>query len=75
MILSTDVHQNNMVAIMTSLQRSIMKRICGERESRFFSSVLNHLSEITGEHPPELENWMVTSFEVEFGVEIGSGGL
>jgi hypothetical protein len=61
--------------MMTSLQRCVVKQLCGEREGRFFSCVLNHLTEISGEFTTDLESWMVTSFAVEFGVEIGSIGL
>jgi hypothetical protein len=71
----TDVHQHNMVAMMTSLQRCLVKHLYGERESRFLSSVLNQLSELSGEQVPEIESWMFTTFDVEFGAEIGSGGL
>lgn len=71
----TEVHQNNMVAMMTSLQKFVMKRICSDRERRFFSSTLDHLAEVSGEHVVDIESWMVTAFDVEFGPEVGSGGL
>jgi hypothetical protein len=64
-----------MVAMMTSLQKAISKRLCGERERRFFSSTLNYLIDISGQHVPEIEGWMVTAYDVELGPEIGSGGL
>ena len=71
----TEVHQNNMMAMMTSLQKAITKRLCGERERRFFSSTLSYLNDVSGQHVPEIEGWMVTAYDVEFGPEIGSGGL
>jgi hypothetical protein len=64
-----------MVAIMTSLQKIVMKQLYSERERHFFSCTLNHLAEFSGEHVVDIESWMVTAFEVEFGPEIGSGGL
>jgi hypothetical protein len=64
-----------MVAVMTSLQRIMTKRLCDERERRFFSSTLNYLAEVSGEHVGDIENWMVTTFDVEFGPQIGSGRL
>lgn len=61
--------------MMTSLRKFITHRLGGEREHRFVSSTLNHLAEFSGEHVVDIESWMVTAFDVEFGPEIGSGGL
>jgi hypothetical protein len=63
-----------MVAMMTALQKMIIKRLSGERERLFFAHALKHLSTVSGKHV-KFEEWMVTSYEVEFGPEIGSGGL
>jgi hypothetical protein len=64
-----------MVAMMTSLQKFVMNRLGGERDRRFFSSTLDYLAEVSGKHVVDIENWAVTTFDVEFGEEIGSGGL
>jgi len=64
-----------MVAMMTLLRKFIVQRLGGEREHQFVSSTLNHLAEFSGEHVVEIESWMITAFDVEFGAEIGSGGF
>jgi hypothetical protein len=71
----SDVHNQNMLAMMISLQKCLMKQLCGERERRFFSSTLDFLADVSGKHVKDIESWMVTIFDVEFGPEIGSGGL
>ena len=71
----TEVHHNNMVAMMTSLQKFILQRLGSERERRFVSSTLNHLAEFSSESITDIESWMITAFDVEFGPQIGSGGL
>jgi hypothetical protein len=63
-----------MLAMMTTLQKFITKQLCGERERSFFSHTLDYLAIDSGEQVI-WETWMVTSFEVEFGTEIGTGGL
>lgn len=63
-----------MVAMMTALQRQIEERIGGEREQRFYSNVLSSLS-TASKTTVQLERWMITSYEVEFGRKIGFGGL
>ena len=63
-----------MLAVMTSLEKFIVQRLGDARERQFFSHSLNYLSIVSGHHVV-LENWMITSYEVEFMSEIGSGGL
>ena len=60
--------------MIVSLQRRLDGRLDGSRERRFFSHVLLYLTTSSGLRI-ELQNWMVTSYEVEFGPKIGSGGL
>ena len=60
--------------MIVSLQRRLDSRSDGSRERRFFSHVLLYLTTSSGLRI-ELQNWMVTSYEVEFGPKIGSGGL
>jgi hypothetical protein len=58
---------------------SIQRRLDGQslenaRERKFYSSTLQYLSTTSGRHV-EVQDWMITSYEVDFGHEIGSGGL
>lgn len=69
-----DANQNNMIAMMTALQRQIEERSGGERERQFYSNVLSSLS-TASKTTVQLERWMITSYEVEFGRKIGFGGL
>lgn len=69
-----DVQQSNVMAMMVSLQRRLDNQSASDRERRFFSHSLQHLSTSSGRQL-EIENWMITAYEVEFGNEIGSGGL
>lgn len=73
-LLMPDAHQSNAMAMMASLQRHIDEHIGGDRERQFFSHSLRYLSTNSGQQV-ELKPWMVTSFDVEFGPLIGSGGL
>jgi hypothetical protein len=69
-----DAQQSNFMAIMASLQRRLQHRSLHERERQFYSSSLQHISVMSGSHV-ELESWMITSYDVDFGQLIGSGGL
>ena len=60
--------------MIVSLQRRLDGRSDGSHERRFFSHVLLYLTTSSGLRI-ELQNWMVTSYEVDFGPKIGSGGL
>ena len=62
------------MAMMVSFQRQLERQGGGDREHQFFSCSLQHLTSTTGNHV-RLEDWMITSFDVEFGPEIGEGGL
>ena len=69
-----DQKHNNAVAMSVSLQRLLNDSTTGEREHEFLSHNIQILAESSGRHV-ELESWMITSLEVEFGLEIGRGGL
>jgi hypothetical protein len=71
----SDVNNRNIFAMMTSLQKIVTRQLYDERDRRFFSSTLDYLAEVSGKHVTDIESWMVTAFDVEFGPEIGSGGL
>jgi hypothetical protein len=62
------------MAVMTFLQRQLDQGLGGGRERQFLSHSLRYLS-ITSGYQVKLESWMITSFDVEFGPEIGAGGL
>lgn len=62
------------MAMIVSLQRRLDLRLDGDRELQFFSHVLRYLTTASGIRV-ELQSWMITSYEVEFGPKIGSGRL
>jgi hypothetical protein len=68
------MHQSNVMAMMVSLQRRLDHFPDGNREREFFSNALQSLTTVSGRQM-EMENWMITSYEVEFGPQIGFGGL
>lgn len=62
------------MAIMASLQRHLQQQSLDRRERQFYMSSLRRISMTSGRHY-ELESWTITSYDVEFGPIIGSGGL
>ena len=70
----TDTQDGSVVAMIVSLQRRLDLRLDGDRELQFFSHVLRYLTTTSGIRV-ELQSWMITSYEVEFGPKIGSGRL
>jgi hypothetical protein len=62
------------MAMMVSLQRRLDNVSDGDQEWQFFSHALRYLTTASGRQV-EMESWMITSYEVEFGRRIGSGGL
>jgi hypothetical protein len=69
-----DAHQKNVMAMMILLERRLRIQTDEDRERQFFSHTLQYLTTSSG-YQVELEDWTITSFEVEFGQEVGSGGL
>jgi hypothetical protein len=63
-----------MMEMMVTLHKLVTNQLLGAREHTFCSRTLNYLATKSGRHIA-LEGWMVTSYEVEFGMEIGSGSL
>jgi len=57
-----------------SIQRRLDNCSDSDQERQFFAHVLRYLTASTGRRV-ELQNWMITSYEVEFGAQIGSGGF
>jgi hypothetical protein len=68
-----DAQHHSLTAMMVSLQRNLKQLSAGDREHHFLSHSVRYLSTTTGGQI-SLESWMITSFDVEFGAEIGSGG-
>ena len=62
------------MAVSVSLQKLLNKTTSGDREHKFFSRSIQFLATSSG-HRVKLQSWMITSLEVEFGREIGRGGL
>jgi hypothetical protein len=69
-----DMRQDNVMAIMVSLQRRLDHISDGDHERQFFLHALRYLITSSGRQV-EMESWMITSYEVELGPWIGSGGL
>jgi len=62
------------MAMMVSLEKRLQTVPDEDREHQFFAHTLRYLTTSSGRQV-EREDWMITSYEVEFGREIGSGGL
>ena len=62
------------MAMMVSMERRLQAASDGDAEKQFFTHSLQYLTACSG-RKVEMENWMITSYEVEFGHQIGSGGL
>jgi hypothetical protein len=61
-------------ALLISLLKIVEEQAAGERELRFFRNSVSCLSAISNPKNLQREPWMITSFDIEFGREIGSGG-
>jgi hypothetical protein len=70
----TDANESNTIAMMIALQRQIEERLGSDREQKFYYNALASLS-TASKTTVQLKDWMVTSYEVEFGRKIGFGGL
>jgi hypothetical protein len=63
--------------MIVSLKKIIEERSGGDRELDFFRTSVLLLSAMTRYKDLKnfrRESWMITSFDIEFGREIGSGG-
>ena len=71
----TEAQHSSVMAMMISLQKSLdNKSISDKREEQFIKHSLNYLVS-TSQQQAHIDSWTITSFEVEFGELIGSGGL
>ena len=75
-----DANASNMKAMMASLHRRLAQHLPADREHvvdrehAFFTHSLQLLTTVSGEQI-ESHSWTITSYEVDFGRKIGSGGL
>ncbi|KZP25836.1 kinase-like protein [Athelia psychrophila] len=70
-----DAQREDVMVIMVALQKRLSERRDGDRERQFFSKSVTYLQTASG-RSVELQDWMVTSFEVQFMPRcIGSGGF
>ncbi|KAJ7915070.1 kinase-like domain-containing protein [Mycena leptocephala] len=69
-----EINQNNTLAMMVSLQRQLNKQGGNSPEQRFYTHTLEYLTSRSGKQV-KVEDWMISSFEVDYGVEIGAGGF
>jgi hypothetical protein len=63
-----------MVAMVVSLQKRLQTGSDEDWERQFFTHTLQYLTTCSGRQV-EMEDWMITLYEVEFEHKIGSGGL
>jgi hypothetical protein len=70
----TDIKQSNMMGMMVCIQRRLHTGHIDQAEEKFYSHTLQYLTSMSGQQV-ELADWMISSFEVDFGPEIGVGGL
>ncbi|KAJ7496362.1 hypothetical protein FB451DRAFT_196353 [Mycena latifolia] len=69
-----EIKQDNMIAMMACIQRKLNGRHLSHPEQKFYSHTLQYLTSMSGQQV-KLEDWMITSFDVEYGTEIGFGGF
>jgi hypothetical protein len=70
----TEINQNNTLAMMAALQRRLNVAPGNDQEQNFYSHTLQYLTSMSGQQV-QLEDWMVASYDVDYGPEIGVGGL
>ncbi|KAJ6530021.1 kinase-like domain-containing protein, partial [Mycena vulgaris] len=69
-----DINQNNMLALMACIQRRLDSAHSNHPEQKFYSHTFQYLTSISGQQM-KLEDWMISSFDVDYGAEIGAGGF
>lgn len=70
---SLDINNKNMFAMMVSIERRIGQNQGNVEEQNFYSHTLQYLQS-TSQQRIELEDWVISSYDVEYGAEIGAGG-
>ncbi|KAJ7259138.1 kinase-like domain-containing protein [Mycena haematopus] len=69
-----EINQNNTIAMMVSIQKQLNNQNVDRVEKRFYTHTLEYLTSRSGRNVT-VEDWMISFFEVDFGLEIGSGGF
>ncbi|KAJ7496428.1 hypothetical protein FB451DRAFT_1549581 [Mycena latifolia] len=69
-----EIKQDNMIAMMACIQRKLDGGHLNNPEQKFYSHTLQYLTSMSGQQV-KLEDWMITSFDIEYGTEIGFGGF
>ncbi|KAG7439931.1 kinase-like protein [Guyanagaster necrorhizus] len=67
-------NHENIMAMISSLQRQMTNGAGGKPEQRFFTRTLRHLSTIN-KKSVKTEPWTITSYDVEFEKQIDEGGF
>ena len=63
-----------MLAMMVSIERRLDRHSRNDAERGFYSHTLHYLRSTSGKII-KLEDWMISAFDVDYGPEIGAGGL
>ncbi|KAJ6471570.1 kinase-like domain-containing protein [Mycena vitilis] len=66
--------QNNMLDMMASIQRALANPQMHHIDRHFCSHTLQYLTSMSGQQL-ELEDWMISSLEIDYGPQIGAGGF
>ncbi|KAJ7020515.1 hypothetical protein C8F04DRAFT_1050769 [Mycena alexandri] len=69
-----EINQNNTIAMMVSIQKQLNTHSVDQAEQKFYSHTLQYLTSRSGQNVM-VEEWMISSFEIEYGPEIGAGGF
>ncbi|KAJ7605721.1 hypothetical protein FB45DRAFT_952116 [Roridomyces roridus] len=71
-----DVNNKNIVAMMVSIERRMdrSQNNMNATEQKFYSHTLQYLASTSGQHI-ELEDWMISQFDVDINIKIGAGGF
>ncbi|KAJ7483808.1 hypothetical protein B0H11DRAFT_2020595 [Mycena galericulata] len=65
-----EINQNNTVAMMVSIQKQLNHHNVDRAEQTFYTHTLEYLTSRSGQNV-KVEDWMISSFEVDYGPEIG----
>lgn len=60
--------------MMVSIQKQLNNQNVDREEQKFYTHTLEYLTSKSGRNI-KVEEWMISSFEVDYGLEIGIGGL
>ncbi|KAF7355893.1 Kinase-like protein [Mycena venus] len=69
-----EINHNNTVAMMVSIQKQLNHHNVDRAEQTFYTHTLEYLTSRSGQNV-KIEDWMISSFEVDYGHEIGKGGF